>query len=129
MMDAWWPRLVSAVLEPTLGADLYKQFTAEDAVDNHPNNNGNHFGSAWDQGIYGSVQEDLRRVVASAGVRSTKASAARKSRRRTKRKRPAPAVTFCGSGNLARCRAALESSLRQALTVDRATLYHDPGGE
>ncbi|MDX6667432.1 MAG: hypothetical protein QOK04_812 [Solirubrobacteraceae bacterium] len=128
MMDAWWPRLVSAVFAPTLGHSLYEQLLAEDPVDNHPNNNGDHFGSAWDQGIYGSVQEDLRRVLAAAGVRSATASAARSSRRRTKRKRPAPAVTFCGGGNLTRCRAALESSLRQALTVDRATLYHDPGG-
>src|SRR2546423_12395106 len=115
MMDAWWPRLVSAVLEPTLGADLYKQFTAEDAVDNHPNNNGDHFGSAWDQGIYGSVQEDLRRVLATASVRGSKVRAGRK-RSRTRRTRVNPGVSFCGAGNLARCRAALESSLRQALT-------------
>jgi hypothetical protein len=59
------------------------------------------------------------------------AQAARARKKRHIRKRriapPAPFV-FCGAGNLARCRTALEASLRDALHVSRTTLYHDPGG-
>ena len=61
------------------------------------------------------------------------ASAARKKpvRHRAKKKRKKKAAPklalFCGRGNLARCRAVLESSLRDALAVPRDQLYHDSG--
>ena len=146
IMDAWWPLLSRAAFQPLLGSDLYRQLTGVDPIDNTPNNNGDHLGSAWDVGWYGSVQEDLsnllkatakkpktkarpkrkvkRRAVATAAKSKTKHKARKKKRKKIAVPKP---VIFCGAGNLARCRAALLDSLRVALNVPRDQLYHDPG--
>src|SRR3981081_4116629 len=79
-MDGGWPLLPRAVSQPLLGSDLYKQLTGVDPVDNTPNNNGDHLGSSWDVGWYGSVQEDLVNVLANA-----KKKPRPKARRRAKR--------------------------------------------
>ena len=141
IMDAWWPLLSRAVYQPLLGSDLYKQLTGVDPVDNTPNNNGDHLGSSWDVGWYGSVQEDLVNLLKAnakkpkakrKAKRSTASTAATsKTKHRTKKKpkkkaAPKPAL-FCGAGNLTRCRAALLDSLRAALAVPRNQLYHDTG--
>jgi hypothetical protein len=72
--------------------------------DNEPNNHGDHLGSAYQTGWYGYSLKDLRQVL--------------------RRKVRGPfSRTFCGAGDLARCREALRSSLRTALAAWRA-----PGG-
>jgi acyl-homoserine lactone acylase PvdQ len=141
IMDAWWPLLSRAVYQPLLGSSLYQQLTGVDTIDNHPNNGGDHLGSAWDVGWYGSVQEDLVNLL-KATARKPKAKPKRRARRSTaaaaatpkprarkkKKKKAAPKpVIFCGAGNLARCRTALLDSLRVALNEPRNQLYHDTG--
>jgi acyl-homoserine lactone acylase PvdQ len=153
IMDAWWPRLVTAEFGPLLGTSLLNELESADPIDNPPNNSGDHLGSAYDVGFYGSVQEDLRAVLnprrrsrtrhhklavkrkarrATAASAQAQAAKARKRHHRQRHKRLAAQsgrVVFCGGGRLATCRAALQSSLRDALHVSRTTLYHDPGGK
>ena len=104
ILDAWWPLLTKAVFEPTLGPDVYKELTAADPIDNHPNNHGDHLGSAWDAGFYGHVQKDLRALVG------------KKVKGRLSR-------IYCGGGSLAACRGALEASLREAAKLTAAQIY------
>ncbi|HEV7459442.1 MAG TPA: penicillin acylase family protein [Solirubrobacteraceae bacterium] len=145
IMDAWWPLLSRAVYQPLLGSTLYQQLTGIDPIDNHPNNGGDHLGSAWDVGFYGSVQEDLinllkatpkkprakakpKRKVKRRSAATAKAKTKHKPKKKKKAKKAAPKpVIFCGAGNLARCRTALLDSLRVALNEPRDQLYHDPG--
>jgi acyl-homoserine lactone acylase PvdQ len=106
IMDAWWPLLVKAEFQPVLGASLFKAIQGMNELSNDPNNHGQHLGSAWQHGWYGYVIKDLRTLLKQP-VRG------RYSR------------VYCGSGLLARCRAALRASLRAALGVDPAKLYAD----
>jgi hypothetical protein len=106
IMDAWWPRLVRAQFQPVLGKKLFDAMVEVHALDNHPNNHGDHVGSAWQDGWYSFVQKDLRAVLG------------RRVRGRWSR-------SYCGRGSLARCRRALARSLRKALAADPAELYAD----
>ncbi|HET9444074.1 MAG TPA: penicillin acylase family protein, partial [Acidimicrobiales bacterium] len=57
LMDAWWPRLMAAVFEePTGSAVAHLHLPVHDAPQNH-------LGSAFDGGLYGHVDKDLRRVL------------------------------------------------------------------
>jgi acyl-homoserine lactone acylase PvdQ len=105
IMDAWWPRWVRAQFQPVLGEALIERFSRVVEFDNHPNNHGDHVGSAWQNGWYSFVQKDLRHALG-------------------RRVRGWPR-TFCGRGRRSACRAALEGSLRDALADDPATLYRD----
>jgi acyl-homoserine lactone acylase PvdQ len=108
IMDAWWPLLVKAQFEPSLGGELYQELTSVDHIDNHPNWDGGHMGSAWDVGFYGHVQKDLRMVLG-------------------RRVRGPHSRIYCGGGSLARCRAALEDSLRAAIKLTPTQVYRgDP---
>ena len=81
---------------------LFDAMVAVHALDNHPNNHGDHVGSAWQDGWYSFAQKDLR-------------DAARPSR-------PRPLVAHL-LRQRARCGAAaraLERSLKQALAADPA---------
>ncbi|HEX8207979.1 MAG TPA: penicillin acylase family protein, partial [Solirubrobacteraceae bacterium] len=104
IMDAWWPRLVSAVFEPALGKELFDAIAKINELDNHPNNHGDHVGSAWQYGWYGFVQKDLRRVL----------------RRKV---RGWPARALCGTRR--QCAGRLEASLREAASVPASELYKD----
>ena len=76
-------------------------------LDNHPNNHGDHVGSAWQDGWYSFAQKDLRTLLG------------RRVRGRWSR-------TYCGRGSVRRCRRALARSLTAALACDPAELYADP---
>jgi acyl-homoserine lactone acylase PvdQ len=104
IMDAWWPLLVSAVFEPALGTELYDAIAKINELDNHPNNHGDHVGSAWQYGWYGFVHKDLRRVLG-------------------RKVRGWPRRALCGTR--ARCAARLEASLRAAASTPAAELYKD----
>ena len=67
-----------------------------------------HLGSAFDVGFYGIVQKDLRSVLG-------------------RHVRGALNRVYCGRGSLARCRAALESSLRAAIAQTPAQVYPADG--
>jgi acyl-homoserine lactone acylase PvdQ len=104
IMDAWWPRWVRAQFEPGMGRAAFERLTGTVAIDNTPNGGGDHHGSAYQGSFYGYVSKDLRTVLGE-NVRGRYAR------------------EWCGGGRLARCRAALERSLRAALEVDREDLY------
>jgi hypothetical protein len=106
ILDAWWPLWMRAQFEPVLGKPLFDAMAAVHELDNHPNNHGDHVGSAWQGGWYSFAQKDLRTLLG-AHVRG------RWSR------------TYCGKGLLSRCRRALGGSLKAALAADPATLYSD----
>ena len=104
LMDAWWPLLLKAQFEPVLGPTAMDKLEAALAIDNPPNNHGDHVGSAYQGSWYGFARKDLRTVLG------------RKVRGRYARE-------YCGRGRLARCRRVLRRSLRAALAVPRAELY------
>ena len=106
IIDAWWPRWLRAQFEPVLGKPLFDAMSAVHALDNHPNNHGDHVGSAWQSGWYSFAQKDLRTLLG------------RRVRGRWSR-------TYCGRGSVRRCRRALERSLAAALEQDPASLYRD----
>ena len=88
IMDQWWPLWVKAQFGRTLGADAFKTLTETVAIDNTPNNHGDHLGSAFQGSWYGYVSKDLRQTLGDP-VKG------RYSR------------SYCGS--VKRCRAALRS--------------------
>ena len=104
LIDAWWPRWMRAQFEPVLGERLFEAMASVHELDNHPNNHGDHVGSAWQNGWYSFAQKDLRRVLG------------RRVRGRWSR-------GYCGGGNVRRCRRALVGSLRETLAADRSQLY------
>ena len=63
IMDAWWPRWVDAQFRPVLGKPAFDQLTKTVAIDNPPNNHGDHLGSAYQGSWYGYVSKDLRSVL------------------------------------------------------------------
>ncbi len=107
IIDAWWPRLVTAEFEPTLGRKAFDAVHGMIAFDDP--NRIQHLGSAFDGGWYGYVQKDLRSLLG-------------------EKVRGAYSRIYCGTGKLAACRSALLSSLSDALAHDSdAELYPDGG--
>jgi hypothetical protein len=115
IMDAWWPLWVHAEFEPALGSDLFKRIESIIALDNAPNNHGDHLGSAYQYGWYGYASKDLRTLLG------------RKVKGRSSR-------VYCGSRGKKkasmrtlrkRCRADLVASLKKALSASPAELYAD----
>jgi hypothetical protein len=104
IMDAWWPLWVKAQFEPKLGSEAYDLLASTVAVDNPPNNHGDHLGSAYQGPWYGYVRKDLRTVL----HRKVEGRYARR---------------YCGGGRLTRCRRVLRRSLAAAIAVPAAQLY------
>jgi acyl-homoserine lactone acylase PvdQ len=104
IMDAWWPRWVQAQFQPVLGKPAFDTLAATIAIDNPPNNHGDHLGSAYQGSWYGFVSKDLRTVLG-------------------RRVRGPYARRYCGAGSLARCRRALRSSLATAAKVPASEVY------
>ena len=108
IIDAWWPRAVEAMFKPSLGPALFDKIAGRIGIDNEPNNHGAHLGSAYQDGWYGYVNKDLRRLLGD----DVKGPLSR---------------GYCGDGALAACRAALADSLEAALAVPKEQLYQDSG--
>ncbi|MDQ0797266.1 penicillin acylase family protein [Streptomyces sp. B1I3] len=112
IMDAWWPKLVEAEFRPGLGDDLYAAFTASLATDESPaashGPSGAHSGSAFQYGWWGFADKDLRQVLGQPVAGPL-------------------ARTYCGNGDLATCRDALLTTLKQAAAVPATTVY--PGDD
>ncbi len=104
LMDAWWPRLVSAEFRSAIGpvayGDLAKVLRPASVlpgdVPTAPD---------YDDGWWGFVSKDLRDIFTPRHVRG------RWSRR------------YCGHGSAKRCRALLRASLKNALRVTPKQLY------
>lgn len=107
IIDAWWPRLVTAEFQPSLGKPAFDAVHSVIGFDDH--NRADHLGSAFQDGWYGFAQKDLRSLLG-AKVRG------------------AYSRVYCGKGKLAACRTALLASLKDALAHDSdAELYPDGG--
>lgn len=103
IMDAWWPRLAVAVLEPLLGP-LTDDLKALEPI----SNDANSAGSSYEAGWYSYVEKTVAAVL---GRRS---------------KSPYSALV-CAGGDAPSCAAALWSSLDQAGAALAAAQGPDPG--
>jgi acyl-homoserine lactone acylase PvdQ len=108
ILDAWWPRWVRAEFRPSLGPSAYHRITSLLAIDNPPNNEGQHLGSAYQGSFYGFVSKDLRMAL-------------------HRRVRGRYARRYCGRGSLARCRRALERTLKAAVAEPATQVYPADG--
>lgn len=111
LMDAWDKTMPKAIFEPKMGAELFKRYDAHvspDLPNSFHGNGHDHLGSAWEEGWFGPVNKDLRTVLKPRKVRGRWH------------------VRWCGNGKLAACRAALQSSLAEAVAMDAGKLYEDP---
>jgi len=108
LIDAWWPKLVSAEFKPTLGNRAFERLAGMIAI-------GDHTGGSPDapdffDGWWGYVSKDLRSLF---GPRPN-----------------APySRAYCGKGSKLRCRRALQRSLAQALKVTPTVMYGGGDGE
>jgi hypothetical protein len=108
IMDAWWPRAVRNMFRNELGQTVFDKFTGMIGLDNEPNNHGAHLGSAYQDGWYGYVSKDLRRLLGQPVQQPLSRQ-------------------YCGAGNLASCRLLLTAALLDALNVTKEQLYTDSG--
>lgn len=107
LMDAWWPKLVTAEFKPALGAEAFERLQTMLKL-------GDHTGGSPDapdffDGWWGYVSKDLRTLFG------------------PKPEAPYSRV-YCGNGSKKRCRQALQRSLSQALKVKPAALYGGGNG-
>jgi acyl-homoserine lactone acylase PvdQ len=123
IMDAWWPLWVHAHLERGLSKAVFDAMLPmfENGIDNDPNWDGIHRGSAYQGSVYGQIQKDLRRVVGAKKLRGKYSriycGGDQKATGRTRRSR---------LRLLRRCRGLLQRTLKEALAVDPKKLYEDP---
>ena len=92
LMDAWWPRVAVAVLQPVLGP-LTDELKRLNPISDDANRGGSSYGAGW----YEYVDKDLRTLTGQRvhGVYSTR---------------------YCGGGDLAACAASLWSALDAAVS-------------
>jgi acyl-homoserine lactone acylase PvdQ len=102
IMDAWWPLLVRAEFEPTLGKSLFQKTQGMLPVGDHTR--GEPTAPDFFAGWWGYVSKDLRDLFGP-------------------KPRGAWSRIYCGGGSAPKCREALRSSLKQALKVTPRTLY------
>jgi acyl-homoserine lactone acylase PvdQ len=110
LMDAWWPKLLSAEFEPALGPTVFASLRGmlgfgSVATGTQPNE------PDFAQGWYGYVSKDLRDLLH------------RRFGRRDRRPRGAYSRLYCGGGSFARCQAALRDSLLAATTLTPQSMY------
>jgi acyl-homoserine lactone acylase PvdQ len=132
LMDAWWPKLLDAEFHPPLGDGAFNALRGMlgfggiapgTAASGYPG-----FSDGW----FGYVSKDLRDLL--YPVRRARGRARARARGRAGRRRAAPprvlgrwSRVYCGNGSLRACRAALQSSLRDALGVTRQQIYGQTG--
>ncbi|MCU0298729.1 MAG: penicillin acylase family protein [Candidatus Nanopelagicales bacterium] len=102
ILDAWWPKLMTAQFGPGLGDSALteiQKMIAFGANTTRPSAPG--FADGW----WGYSLQDLKRVLTGAPVEG------------------GFPVAFCGNGDLTACSTALQDSLKSALSVTAAELY------
>jgi acyl-homoserine lactone acylase PvdQ len=148
LMDAWWPRAVTAEFQPVLGTDLFKQLLGN--VLSLPAH-GEFGGYDWASDVWKDLR-DLLYTGSSTAAPATSSARAVTARRRAvarrggrlvrhvrrhRRRRSGAGVVpipgafsriYCGNGSAAACRAALLSSLEAAIADVKARLGPDPSG-
>src|SRR4029078_8926558 len=63
ILDRWWAKWIRAEFMPSMGAQLYRRAQSLEPLDDDPNLDGEHHGSAYQMGWYGYAQKDLRRLL------------------------------------------------------------------
>ena len=106
ILDAFWPRWMRAQFAGSLGDGLLDRLTRAHQLDNTPNSNGAHQGSAYQEGWYGYAHKDLQRVLG-------------------RKVRQPYSKRYCGGGVRSRCRSALRAALAASLDDSVNTLYRD----
>ena len=104
LMDAWWPKLVTAEFEPMLGGGAFA------AIQKLLGFGGTDFAEGW----FGYVSKDLRRVFGIGHERGRYSQAYCGN---------LPSHHFSGRRLQSRCRSALQASLAAALKVTPKQLY------
>ena len=94
-----------------MGAQLYRRAQSLEPLDDDPNLNGEHHGSAYQMGWYGYAQKDLRRLLG-------------------RRVRGPLSRVYCGGsktrqGTRRKCQSRLRASLKRALNQDPGAFYKD----
>jgi len=105
IMDAWYPRLVTAQFAPAIGTGAMTALRRMTAFPNVAGEGTSPRAPAFSDGWWGFVNKDLRDLFTPKKVRG------RWSR------------VYCGKGKRARCRALLRRTLAEALTVTKEELY------
>jgi acyl-homoserine lactone acylase PvdQ len=108
LMDAWWPKLVTAEFEPVLGTDAFEKLqgmlSLGDPIGDSPT------APAFAEGWWSYVSKDLRDLFG-----------------------PKPQAPwsrgYCGGGSKSKCRAMLQKSLAAALKVTPQQLYGGGNGD
>jgi acyl-homoserine lactone acylase PvdQ len=102
LMDAWWPKLVTAEFRPPLGRAAFERLEGMIAIGDHTG--GSPRAPDFFDGWWGYVSNDLRSLFG-----------------------PKPRApwsrAYCGCGSVRRCRTILRRTLRAALATGPAALY------
>jgi acyl-homoserine lactone acylase PvdQ len=108
LMDAWWPKLVTAEFKPALGAKAFEELQGMLKIGDHAG--GSPQAPDFYDGWWGYVSKDLRSVFG-----------------------PEPQAPFsrpyCGNGSKSKCRSVLQRTLRAAIAVTPAELYGGGDGK
>ncbi len=108
IMDAWWPKLMQAEFGSALGSEAFGALRGMLAFGG-PEAGAEPEAPEFADGWYGYVQKDLRDVLAHAGEGTTPSNPY--------------SQLYCGGGSLSACSQALQSSLKEALSVTPAQIY------
>jgi acyl-homoserine lactone acylase PvdQ len=108
LMDAWWPKLVTAEFKPALGRKAFDNLRGMIAIGDHTG--GSPQAPDFFDGWWGYVSKDLRDLFGP-------------------KPRGAYSRVYCGNGSKARCRKMLQRTLASALKVTPASLYGGGNGE
>jgi acyl-homoserine lactone acylase PvdQ len=107
LMDAWWPILLQREFKPVLGFNAYEKLAEMQETGTYTG--GSPTEPSFDDGWWGYVSKDLRDVFG-----------------------PKPKAPwsrgYCGGGDKQKCKAILESSLKEALQIKPSTLYGGGNG-
>jgi acyl-homoserine lactone acylase PvdQ len=108
LMDAWWPKLLSAEFKPVLGGKAFEKLQGMLPLGDHTG--GSPQAPAFSEGWWSYVSKDLRDLFGP-------------------KPRGAYSRVYCGGGSKRKCRAALQKSLAAALKVSPAKLYGGGNGK
>jgi len=108
LMDAWWPKLVTAEFKPALGKAAFEQLQEMIGLGATAGPGISPKAPAFSDGWWGYVENDLGKVLA---------------KRHSKKGRAKRSGAYCGDGTLASCRKVLRKSLKSALRVSPKALY------
>lgn len=108
LMDAWWPKLVTAEFKPALGNKAFERLQGMISIGDHTGGSPNapDFFDGW----WGYVSKDLRDLYGP-------------------KPRGAYSRIYCGGGSKKSCRAMLQQTLTAALGVTPQQLYGGGNGK